>query len=90
MRGKRETTGVTKKVNKIITLHNQIRTMKGVTILRDEKINKKILQSDVNEIAKNPSKFEDLVDVVIAEARKEEKKISWETAKRQLKKAGKI
>jgi hypothetical protein len=64
--------------------------MKGVTILKDEKSNKKILQADVAEIAKNPSKFEDLIDVIIAESRKEEKKISWETAKKQLKKAGKI
>jgi hypothetical protein len=64
--------------------------MKGVTILKDEKSNKKILQADISEIAKNPSKFEDLVDVIIAEARSDEKKISWEAAKRQLKKSGKI
>jgi hypothetical protein len=49
--------------------------VKGVTIFKDEKNNKKILQADVNEIAKNPSKFEDLVDVIIAEARSDEKKI---------------
>lgn len=64
--------------------------MKGVTIFKDEKNNKKILQADINGFAKNPSKFEDLVDVIIAEARSDEKKISWEAAKRQLKKAGKI
>ncbi len=64
--------------------------MKGVTILKDEKNNKKILQADVSEIAKNPSKFEDLIDVIIAEERKDEKKILWETAKKQLKKTGKI
>ena len=64
--------------------------MKGVRILKDEKNNKTILQADINEIAKNPSKFEDLIDVVIAEARKDEKKISREAAKKQLKKAGKI
>jgi hypothetical protein len=64
--------------------------MKGVTFLKDEKNNKQILQIDVKEIAKNPSKFEDLMDVIIAEARRDEKKVSWETAKRQLKKAGKL
>jgi hypothetical protein len=63
--------------------------MKGVTILKDEK-NNKILHVDVREVAKNPGKFEDLMDVIIAEARKDEKKVSWETAKKQLKKAGKL
>jgi hypothetical protein len=64
--------------------------MKGVTFLKDEKNKKQILQIDVKEIAKNPSKFEDLMDVVIAEARRDEKKITWEAAKKQLKKAGKL
>jgi len=64
--------------------------MKGITFFKDEKNNKQILQIDIKEVAKNPAKFEDLMDVVIAEARKSEKKISWETAKKQLKKAGKL
>lgn len=64
--------------------------MKGVTFLKNEKTNRQILQIDVKEIAKNPSKFEDLMDVVIAEARKDEKKVSWEVAKKRLKKAGKL
>ena len=64
--------------------------MKGVTILTDEKNKKKILQVDINEVAKNPEKFEDLMDVIIAEARKDEKKIPWETVKQQLKKSGKL
>ena len=64
--------------------------MKGVIFLKNEKTNRQILQIDVKEIAKNPSKFEDLMDVVIAEARKDEKKVSWENAKKQLKKAGKL
>jgi hypothetical protein len=64
--------------------------MKGVTILTDEKKKKKILQADIKEIAKNPGQFEDLLDVLIAESRKEEKKISWDAAKKQLKKAGKL
>ena len=64
--------------------------MKGVTILTDEKNKKKILQVDINEVAKNPEKFEDLMDVIIAEARKDEKKIPWEKVKQQLKKSGKL
>ena len=64
--------------------------MKGVTILTDEKKKRKILQVDIKEVAKNPNDFEDLIDVLIAESRKDDKKISWEAAKKQLKKAGKL
>jgi hypothetical protein len=58
--------------------------------LKRRKNNKQILQIDVKEVAKNPSKFEDLMDVIIAGARRDEKKVSWEAAKKQLKKAGKL
>mgnify|MGYP003397736333 CR=1 FL=1 len=74
--------------------------MKGVTFLTDETNKKRLLQIDVKEIARNPEKFEDdsewfsapslkfedLLDIVIAEARKDEPKISWEVAKKKLKK----
>lgn len=64
--------------------------MKGVTILTDEKKKTKILQVDIREVAKNPGQFEDLVDVLIAESRRNEKKVSWEDARKQLKKSGKL
>ena len=64
--------------------------MKGVTFFKNVKNNKQILQIDVKEIAKNPSQFEDLMDVIIAEARKNEKKVPWVAARKQLKKAGKL
>jgi len=60
--------------------------MKGVTFLTDETNKKRLLQIDVKEIAKNPDKIEDLLDIVIAEARKDEPKISWANAKKRLKK----
>ena len=60
--------------------------MKGVTFLKDESNNKRILQVDIREVSKNPSKFEDLMDILIAEERKEEKRVSWTDAKKRLKK----
>ena len=60
--------------------------MKGVTFLTDETNKKRLLQIDVKEIAKNSEKFEYLLDIVIAEARKDEPKISWEAEKKKLKK----
>jgi hypothetical protein len=64
--------------------------MKGINIFKDEKNNRKILQVDIKEVAKHPNQLEDLMDVLVAEARKDEKEISWETAKKQLRKKGKL
>ncbi len=63
--------------------------MKGIKILKDEK-NRKILQVDISEIAKHPAEFEDLIDVLVAEARRSEPKESWEKVKETLKKKGKL
>ncbi len=64
--------------------------MKGFSLLVDKKSKKEILQIEVKELVKNPQKFEDMLDVLIAEERKNEKSIPWEQAKKQLKKAGKL
>jgi hypothetical protein len=64
--------------------------MKGVTIFRDEKNNKRILQVDLKEVAKYPDEFEDMIDMLVAEDRKGEKEISWEEVKKQLKKKRKL
>ena len=64
--------------------------MKGFSLIADKENKSKILQIDVKELVKNPQKFEDMIDVIIAEERKSEKSIPWELAKKQLKKAGKL
>jgi hypothetical protein len=64
--------------------------MKSVTFLTDKKRNREILQIDLKTLSKYPDEVEDLVDVIIAESRKNEKSISMENAKKILKKAGKI
>ena len=64
--------------------------MKGVTIFKNEKNNRRILQVDIKEIAKNPGDFEDLIDVLVAEARRNEPKRSLDEDKKSLKKKGKL
>lgn len=64
--------------------------MKGVTFITDETNKKRYVQFDIKEVAKNPEKFEDLLDIIVAESRKNEKKVSWEDAKKKLKKTGKL
>ncbi len=64
--------------------------MKGFSVLADKLNNKKILQIDIKELVKQPEKFEDMVDILIAEERKQEKNIEWEDAKKILRKSGKL
>ncbi len=64
--------------------------MKGFSLIADKANKGKILQIEVKELVKNPQKFEDMIDVLIAEERKDEICIPWEEAKKQLKKAGKL
>jgi hypothetical protein len=64
--------------------------MKGVIVLTDERKKRKILQVDIKEVAKNPDEFEDLIDILVAESRKSEPKVSWEKVKKNLKKKGKL
>ena len=64
--------------------------MKGVTIFKDEKNNKRVLQVDLNEVIKHPNEFEDMIDILVAEERKDEKEIGWEDVKKQLRKKGKL
>ncbi len=66
------------------------KAMKGVTIFTDEKKKRKIYQIDIKEVVKNPDEFEDLIDVLVAESRKNEPKVSFEDVKKNLKKKGKL
>jgi hypothetical protein len=64
--------------------------MKGITFIKDETHNKRLVQIDLDTIEKYEEKMEDLFDIIIAEARKDEESISWEEVKKQLKKKGKL
>lgn len=64
--------------------------MKGFSILLNEINKKRILQIDIKELLKEPEKFEDMVDILIAKERENEKEISWEDAKKKLRKSGKL
>lgn len=64
--------------------------MKGVTFITDETNNKRFVQIDLEQIEKYQDKIEDLLDVIIAESRKNDKEVSWEEVKAQLKAAGKL
>ncbi len=68
----------------------KIKDMKGITFITDETHNKRFVQIDLDQLEKYQNKVEDLLDVIIAESRKEDEEISWEDVKKQLKAAGKL
>lgn len=63
--------------------------MKGVEILYDDKGNKRYVQLDVKTIVNEPEAVEELLDVIICEARKNEPSISLAELKARSKKAKK-
>lgn len=50
--------------------------MKGLSILYDEAKKRRIVQIDMEAIRKDPDAFEDMMDVLIAESRRNEPTIS--------------
>ena len=68
----------------------QMKKMKSATFLTDKKRNRDILQIDLKTLSRHPEELEDLVDVIVAESRKNEKDISLADVNKILKKNGKL
>ena len=65
--------------------------MEGVTILKDETLNKRYVQIDLELINNHDSEeILDLIDVIIAESRKDEDTVTLEELTEELKRAGKL
>ena len=75
-----------KSVN-FVKIHNN---MKGVTFITDETHKKRFVQIELKTLEKYEQQIEDLLDVIIAESRRDEESISWEKAVKSLKKKGKL
>ena len=63
--------------------------MKGITLIKDETHNKRFVQIDMDTLQKFEERIEDLLDVIIAESRRNEESASWEQVKKELRKKGK-
>lgn len=64
--------------------------MEVITILKDETHNRRLMQIDLDELAKGEELLEDLYDIIFIELRKNEETIPWEEVKKQLKAEGKL
>ncbi len=59
--------------------------MKGVSFVTDETRNRRYAQIDLKGIAEYDNEaLEDLMDLIVSEARKNEKSIPWESVKAEL------
>ena len=64
--------------------------MKGISFITDKNNRKKAIVIDLKSIKNNEEEIHELIDVLVAESRSNDESISWEDAKKQLKKKGKI
>lgn len=58
--------------------------MKGVTFLKDETNKKHLVQIDMKVLEGGAERVEDLIDLLIAESRKDDEKLDWADVKKRL------
>ena len=64
--------------------------MKGVNFITNDKNKKVAVQIDLKTLENYEEEIEDLLDVIIAESRKDEPKRDWEEVRKSLKRKGKL
>ncbi len=64
--------------------------MKGVNFIADDRSEVKSVVIDLKTIKKNAEEVHELIDVLVAEGRKEGQTINWDKAKKLLAKKGKL
>ncbi|WP_423149143.1 hypothetical protein [Rubrolithibacter danxiaensis] len=58
--------------------------MEGITILKDETNDRRLMQIDLSKLSKHAELLEDVYDLIAIELRRGEESISWEDAKKRL------
>ena len=64
--------------------------MKGISFLKDQKNKKRFVKIDLKKLPKTNNEWEDLIDAIIAESRRDEPSIPFEKVVNKLRKAGRI
>ena len=80
---------INNKMSKFV-YHLKTNHMKGISYITDNRNNKKAVIIDLKIIEQHEEEVHEFIDILIAESRKNDEKISWEDAKKILKKKGKI
>jgi hypothetical protein len=77
-------------MTKIIFLNLNKKIMDAITILKNEANNHRLMQIDLDVLAKDEEQLEDLYDIIAIELRKTEETVPWEQVKQQLQQEGKL
>ena len=64
--------------------------MDAITIFKNESNNHRLMQIDLDLLAKADEQLEDVYDIIAIELRKNEETIPWEQVKQQLHDEGKL
>lgn len=64
--------------------------MDAITILKNEGNNHRLMQIDLDLLAKDEEQLEDVYDIIAVEIRKNEESVPWEQVKQQLQNEGKL
>jgi hypothetical protein len=64
--------------------------MKGVVIKEDKARRKRYMEIDIKAVREDREWISDLVDLLIAESRRDEKRIPWSVIKAELKREGRL
>lgn len=64
--------------------------MKGISYITDDKNRKTAVIIDLKTFKKSEEEIEDLLDIIIAESRKEEQSVPFKNVIKSLKKKGKL
>ncbi len=67
-----------------------LRGMKGVTIIEDKAKKRRYMQIDMKAVKDDREWIQDQVDVLIAESRRDQKRIPWSVIKEELKREGRL
>lgn len=64
--------------------------IKGVSVLYDETRKRRFVQIDMELIERDRERIEEMLDMIVAESRRNDEMVPWKKAKAMLKKAGKL
>ncbi|MCU0320267.1 MAG: hypothetical protein MUE88_09355 [Flavobacteriales bacterium] len=64
--------------------------MKGVSIIEDKTKKRRYVQIDLKAVKDDREWIQDVFDLMIAESRKDEKRVPWSNIKARLKKEGRL
>jgi hypothetical protein len=62
--------------------------MNGVTIIEDKAKKRRYMQIDMKAVKDDREGIQDLIDVMIAESRRDQKRIPWSVIKEEMKREG--